>query len=318
MIRTYQYRLFTNSSQHKKLYEQLSTHRELYNLAVRRGRQRGFKFWRQKMMWLDKIREDERYKSIDYLSAKNTISRFSKSLSPHIKGENEFCSFACQYKFTFNKLDISGVGEIRIKLHRPLPPTKVYQANIVYRANKWYVNFIIEVPKRSSYGHGAIGIDLGIRNFITTSDGKFYGKVSKLPKKQLSLEKIRNQRKDMHHKLARKLVDRYNCIVIEKLDIKNMKSSCPEIKNMIGGASWGDFIQILKEKANEYGVHIIEVNPRGTSQICSGCGRKVNKLLDESFHKCKCGVTLDRDVNAAKNILARAEPKLKSLKFARK
>ena len=133
---------------------------------------------------------------------------------------------------------------------------------------------------------------------------------------------IRNQRKDFHHKQACKLVIQYQTIVFEKLQpahmskrprpkqdeasgkyLPNGASAKAGLNKSILDAGWGMFQQICKNKAECAGSRMLFVSPKYTSQMCSGCGAIVQKELEERWHHCSCGCSLDRDHNAAKNIL---------------
>jgi IS605 OrfB family transposase len=133
---------------------------------------------------------------------------------------------------------------------------------------------------------------------------------------------IRNQRKDFHYKQARKLVTQYQIIVFEKLHPANMSqrpkpkqdeatgqylpngaSAKAGLNKSILDAGWGMFQQICKNKAEWAGSRVLFVSPKYTSQICSGCSAIVQKALEERWHTCSCGCSLDRDHNAAINIL---------------
>ncbi len=120
------------------------------------------------------------------------------------------------------------------------------------------------------------------------------------------LRKIRNQRTDFAHKTSRELVDTYDRIVFEDLQIKNMMQN-HHLAKSISDASWYQLISLTKSKA-EYAGKIVElVNARNTSQNCSGCGNSVAKDLSVRVHSCPfCGLELDRDHNAAINILNRS------------
>jgi putative transposase len=139
--------------------------------------------------------------------------------------------------------------------------------------------------------------------------------------------RVRNQRKDCQQKAARTLVNRFGLLVFEDLKIVNM-SATPEPKpdpdhegqflpngaaakaglnQSILDAGWGQFQQYGVTKAASAGRRVLCVNPHLTSQLCSGCGQIVKKELDERWHSCECGVELDRDHNAALNILFRGE-----------
>jgi len=192
-----------------------------------------------------------------------------------------------------------------------------------------------------------IGIDMGLKHFMTDSHGdvvdnprhfrKSHGRLKKLQqrlakKKKKSNrrkkavksvakahQKVRNQRKDFHHKESRILVDTFETIVFEDLSIHNMVSS-PKPKQDENGkylpngaaakgglnksildAGWASFIELVKHKAAWAGVTVIEVDPKKTSQICSACHKEgEHKDLSVRTHICTyCGVVLDRDHNAA-------------------
>jgi putative transposase len=137
-------------------------------------------------------------------------------------------------------------------------------------------------------------------------------------------EQIRNRRHDFVHQLSRKIVNRFGLIAVEKLNVKNMsKSPAPKpdpenvgqylpngasakagLNKSILDAAWSLFRFCLAYKAESAGRQYTEVNPAYTSQDCSGCGQRVPKTLEERVHVCPCcGLVLDRDVNAARNIL---------------
>ena len=118
--------------------------------------------------------------------------------------------------------------------------------------------------------------------------------------------KIRNQRKDFAHKTSRTLVNEYDRIVFEDLQIKNMMQN-HHLAKSISDAGWNQLIGLTKSKA-EYAGKVVElVNARNTSQNCSGCGNSVTKDLSVRVHSCPfCGLELDRDHNAAINILNRS------------
>jgi len=135
--------------------------------------------------------------------------------------------------------------------------------------------------------------------------------------------KIANQRRDFHHKQSRKLVNRYQVIVFEDLHIANLVKR-PKVKQdeetgqylpngaaakgglntSILDAGWGMFVGMCSSKAAGAGRTLLKVSPHSTSQVCSRCGTVRKKTLEERWHSCDCGAELDRDVNAAKNILA--------------
>ena len=177
-----------------------------------------------------------------------------------------------------------------------------------------------------------MAIDVGIESFATFSNGKkienprFFKKGEKiLAKAQRKLsklkkgtkerrkagkvvakihERIKNQRKDFCHKESKKIVDQYQYICVEDLNVKNMIEGSRFAKSIID-ASWNQFRQFLTYKAAEAGRKLGLVNPAYTSQICSQCGHLESKKLTEREHRCsQCGYRAHRDFNAAQNILA--------------
>ena len=116
-------------------------------------------------------------------------------------------------------------------------------------------------------------------------------------------EKITDQRLDFFHKLSNRLTKSFQLVAFEKLNVKGMVKNRYLAKS-ISDASWSRFLQQLRYKAAEAGIWAVEINARKTSQTCSGCGAIVPKTLATRKHQCPfCGLTLDRDINAARNIL---------------
>jgi putative transposase len=179
----------------------------------------------------------------------------------------------------------------------------------------------------------AVGIDVGLKEFLTTSEGKtvpvqqIYRKTqnhlarqqrklsrqqkgSNRYKKQQNFiarihQRIGRQRKDFHYNIAHQLTKTYDLIAVEDLNIRGLAKT--RLAKSILDAAWGQFITILETVAVKCGVRVVKVKPHGTSQDCSGCGTKVPKTLSIRTHECpKCGCCLDRDENAAINILNRA------------
>ncbi len=115
-------------------------------------------------------------------------------------------------------------------------------------------------------------------------------------------ERIRNVRNDHAHKLSRQLVKEFGTIAIEKLNIRALSSGF--LAREVTDQAWAAFLKVLEYKAAEAGTELIKVPPKGTSQACSGCGAKVPKRLSERIHNCPtCRLVIDRDTNAARNIL---------------
>jgi putative transposase len=246
---------------------------------------------------------------------------------------NSFCYPQSGFALVGNILKLSKIGNIRVKMHRPIEgeiKTCTLRRNA---SGEWDVSFSCEVntepllPKQE-----AIGIDVGLEHFATLSTGqeipnpRFFKRgaktLAKAQRKLSSLEKgtpkrrkqgkvvakiherIRNQRKDFCHKESKKIIDQYQYICIEDLNIKNMVERSHFAKS-ITDASWNQFQQFLTYKAAEAGRKLGLVNPAYTTQDCHRCGHREEKRLSERTHHCShCGYKTSRDLNAAQNILA--------------
>ncbi len=196
--------------------------------------------------------------------------------------------------FENNKLILSKIGSIPIKLHRPINGEIKGVIVKKERSGKWYAIVQAEdEPKPLPPTGKVVGIDVGIRHFLTDSDGRqienpeFYKRtLSKIKKLQKDLsrkqkdsknrekariklakayEKLVNQRNDFLHKLSRFYVDNYDAVVVEDLQIGNMVKN-HNLAQKILDASWGKFIQMLSYKAERAGRRVVKVNPRGTSE----------------------------------------------------
>jgi len=257
---------------------------------------------------------------------------------PRFKGYGRYDSLTYpQYgngaRLDGNTLVLSKVGSVTIHLHRPVDGT-IKTVTITRSATgKWYACLSVELEARyQSPSHQNIGIDVGLETFATLSNGekitnpRFFRRDEKDVKRaqrRLSAEekgtpertkrrtvvariheRIANRRRDFAHQVSRKLVNRFDMIAFEDLAITRMlKNHC--LAKSIADAAWNQVIQYTTYKAAEAGRVVVLVDPRGTSQRCSSCGTVVKKALSVRVHDCPaCGLMLDRDQNAAINILA--------------
>ncbi|MEO0967891.1 MAG: transposase, partial [Cyanobacteria bacterium J06639_18] len=118
-------------------------------------------------------------------------------------------------------------------------------------------------------------------------------------------KKVADTRKDFHFKAATTLLDKHDVIAVEKLNIKGLAKT--RLAKSIHDAGWGQFINILENKAANAGLLVVPVKPNGTGQECSSCAHKVKKSLSQRMHNCPvCHTSLCRDLNAAINIKNRA------------
>lgn len=236
---------------------------------------------------------------------------------------------------TGNILKLSKIGEIEVILHRPIPDGfEIKQATILSKADGWYCSFSLEdktVPDSLSVDEikSATGIDVGLEKFLTTADGQsievpqYYRKAqSKLARQQRKLARktkgsknyqkqakkialthlhVARQRKEFHYQVAHWLVNSYDLIVFENLNIKGLART--RLAKSILDVAWGAFLQIMQAVAVRRGKHTRGVDPRRTSINCSSCGSRVEKTLAIRVHSCSCGLVIDRDWNSALNLL---------------
>src|SRR6266516_2037859 len=237
--------------------------------------------------------------------------------------------------------DGRGIGRLRLvgnpKQHIETFPTKqIQRVRLVHRADGYYVQFGVKaerVIEQHSTGK-QIGIDVGLKAYYTDSEGKtidnprqyrqaekklkrLQRQLSRKQKKSSNRQKARKQLARAHLKVSRQcedfarktastLVSSHDLITYEQLQIRNMVRN-HHLAKSIHDAGWGTFISWVKAYGLMHAVPVIAVAPQFTSQECSACGALVKKSLSVRTHSCtRCGLVLDRDHNAARNILARA------------
>jgi putative transposase len=260
---------------------------------------------------------------------------------PRFKGQGQYQSMTYpQYgngvRLEANLLTLSKVGSVRVNLHRPIEgqiKTVTLQRNTV---GKWEVCFSCEVAFQPLPVNAAsIGVDLGLKTFAFLSNGvridrqrwmkrdasditRLQRKKERLPlgsvkRKQAvhalqhAYQRATNRRTNFAHQESRTLVDTYQFMAFEDLNLQEMQSQGKKVINRgIADVAWGQFVNDVSYKAEKAGRSVVFVNPRGTTQECSGCGEVVPKDLSVRVHECPhCGLKLDRDLNAALNILGR-------------
>lgn len=259
---------------------------------------------------------------------------------PRFKGRNRFNSFGYKelgngFRLDGRRLKLSGIGRVRVRWHRPLEGT-IKTVRILRKADRWYACFACEVerPEPLPATGRTVGIDVGIASLITTSDGEhvphpaYYRASQKrlrvLQRKldraqrgsknrrkalravQRQQEHVANQRRDFLHKLSTDLVRAFDALALEDLSVSNMARN-KHLSKSILDSGWYTFRQMLAYKAESAGCQIAFVNPAYTSRCCSQCGAVFQDFdLSTRWVTCACGLSLDRDHNAALNILRRA------------
>jgi len=333
----------------------LETHRRLYNSALEERRdvyeteKRSISYGEQSGILKATRKSNPYLAKTNFSSTQATLRRLDKAFFRRVKAGEvpgyprfkaadrfrsvEFPSYGdgCRLKEN-GRLYLQHVGHIKVKLHRHIEG-RIKTVCVKRSCGKWYVIFSCDLgdaPEISGEGL-AVGIDLGLKSFLVTSDGgaveppRYYRMAQKrLRKAQRARsrkkkgsnrrrkarervarlhEKTANQRWDFHHKEARRLTKRFGMIAHEALNVQGIART--HLAKSAHDAGWAQFLNILAAKAEEAGVRVIMVEPKNTTQACSRCGAlpDIKKTLSERTHRCGCGYTANRDVNAAQNIL---------------
>jgi len=284
------------------------------------------------------------------------IDRFYTNCRKHKPGKKGYPRFqhdtrSLEYKQTGWKLDDDGkhitftdgcgIGRLRLvgnkKQHiETFPGKRIKWVCIVRRADGYYCQFCVKTERKIEHvlSGKEIGIDVGLKSFLTDSEGNTVGnprhyrkaekklkrlgrRLSRKQKKSANRKKARKalakqhlkvqrQREDFARKQANALVSSCDLIAYEHLQIRNMVRNRTLAKS-IHDAGWGIFLQWLARYGFLHGIQILAVPPHYSSQKCSICATIVQKSLSMRTHICHgCGVVLDRDHNAARNILEKA------------
>ncbi len=238
---------------------------------------------------------------------------------------------------------LSKLGDIPICYHRKIPDNAAIKEVTLKKetTGEWYVTFGLEVEDSALAkkpdvddldAEDCVGIDLGITNYIYTSDGDSVDwldlstEYERLRREQRSLSRkehgsnnweeqrrrvakvkrrIKQKVEDFQHKLTTWLVKTYDAVFVENLNVSGMLQQRGNARNK-QDASWRSFIEMLEYKGDLYGTYVVQVNPRGTTKECAECGVETDKPLWVREHSCpSCGFEADRDANASYNVLSR-------------
>jgi putative transposase len=258
---------------------------------------------------------------------------------PKFQGRHRYNSITFKqnsWKLSGERLHLRGCGPVKVRWSRDIEGDIKTVTVKRTGSGQWFVCFSCDNVPAPVYPatDKAVGIDLGTMNLVTTSEGEVMGDTRFLQRKLKYLrrlnrglarkknkrsnrrrkhvqqlarlhEKVANQRRDMHHKVSATLVRENAVVVHEDISPKFMLAN-RHLARRASDAGWTQLLTFLQSKAAQAGRKVIAVNPRGTSQECSGCGQVVKKALHVRWHECECGCSLDRDHNAAINILKRA------------
>ena len=318
MIASYKFKLYPNKEIEKRLEEQLEICRWLYNRLleeINNARKEGRKITQKDTQALIvRLKEEnpelknvyskvlqmvnyQLWNNIRVLSGLKSNGKKIGKLRYKIKGRwktlnyNQ-CGFSIDERN--NRISLSKIGSIKARIHRKIDGKIKGVIVKKYPSGKWYAIVQVEKEKNILPKTGReVGIDVGIKYFLTDSDGnmienpKFYEKTLKRIKslhKNLSrkkvdsnnwnkariklakaYEKLKNQRNDFLHKLSRFYINNYDFIAVEDLQIRNMVRN-HRLAQKIQDASWGEFVKMLSYKAEGAGRVVKKVNPRGTSK----------------------------------------------------
>lgn len=235
-----------------------------------------------------------------------------------------------------NRVAIPKIGSIRCRGSHRVAEGMQRLLRVVRRASGWFAQVLIEEGKEAPAKRPverSIGIDLGLTTWAAMSDGsrienpRFLrwsvrklrsaqrrvsrrmrgskGRRKAIRRLRLVHERIAAQRRNFAHKHSTDLVRRFDLIAVEDLNVRGLTRSA--LAKPVNDAAWSMFAAQLERKAEWAGATVVKVDPRGTSQECPSCGHIKAKKLSEREHRCeRCGLVLDRDVAAARIVLARA------------
>jgi putative transposase len=284
------------------------------------------------------------------------IARFYENCKNKKPGKKGYPAFqhdnrSVEYKTTGWKVEPDGkhitftdgcqIGRLRLVGNKKqsietFPTKQIKRVRLVRRADGYYCQFVVEAARK--IGHIStgkqVGIDMGLKAFLTDSEGnavanprhlrkaekrlkRLHRRLSRKQKKSQNRKKARKalakaylkvqrQREDFARKTASALISSHDLIAYEHLKIANLVKN-RRLAKSISDASWGRFLSWLNYYGMAHGIAVIAVEPAFTSQDCSACGTRVKKSLSIRTHICpRCGLVLDRDHNAALNILEKA------------
>jgi len=353
MRSAYKFKMYPNRQQEAQLELTLDTCRHLYNLALA-DRKNAYELesvsrsYEDQAAMLTAEKKEGNFKGVFSQVLQDVLRRLDKAFKaffrrvksgekpgyPRFKGQGWYKSFTYPqvgFKLDGSKLTLSKIGSIRIFKHREVEgriKTCTIKKDLM---GHWYAILVSEmedVPQVEP--KVAIGIDVGLKNVVTLSDGTAiqYPRYYVQSEKKLSVaqrnlsrkkkgsanrrkakakvaklhQKIQHHRDEFLHQVSRKLVDSADLIVFENLNISGMLKNHHLAKH-IQDHAWGKLIQFTQSKAAKAGKVVELVDARYTSQKCSKCGILVPKTLADRVHHCpKCGLEMDRDLNASLNI----------------
>ena len=357
MLTAYKYRVYPDDAQREMFLQHFGACRFIYNLSLEQKIKRyetdktTLSCYDLNAMLPDLKKEFEWLTEVNSQSLQQTNKNLDSAFKRFFREKRGFPRFKSKKNpvqsfgvpqnyivdFDNNQVKLPKIGWIKTKLSRSFEGILKTATVSMTTTGKFFISILVEdgkeTPKKESFGYdGTIGLDVGITDFVTMSDGtkidnpKFLrdsiqrlnvlqrrlSKTEKGSKNRdkarqkvaLQHEKVANQRKDFLHKVSSKIVSDNQAIAIETLNVAGMmKNHC--LAQSIGDASWSEFFRQLDYKSERYGKTLLRIGRfEPSSKICNVCG-SINrdlKLSDREWTCAGCGTLHDRDVNASINI----------------
>lgn len=356
MFRAYKYRLYPTKDQEVLINKHINACRFVYNLALE-TKNHAYASHRKRLSCFDLIKqlpdlkkECEWLKDVDASTLQQAIIDLEKGFTRFFKGQNDFPKF--KKKSSGDKYRNPAGSKIQIKGNKIYIPKfregifiiqeRQITGNIKTATvsktptGKYFISLMVDTgednltPKKITEST-TVGIDLGLADFIVTSEGV---KVSNPKRLQLAMdkmkhlsrqvskkrlgganrkkaqhklnllhEKLANQRKDFLHKLSTDLVKNHDTICCEKLNVEGLMAN-RSVSQAISNAGWSEFVRQLKYKSEWYGKNLLQIPTfEPSTKLCSVCGTtKLDLTIKDRHWTCTCGAAHDRDINAAINI----------------
>ena len=360
--RAYQFRLYPNKEQEMLIYKTFGCTRFVYNYCLDLKRKNKYLTKFDLIKELPKLKKEYPFlREVDSMSVQNTITDLMVGFDKHIKGQGGYPrfkkkgvkeSFRTSYITSSYKkrvyenikvdlkrrvIDLPKLKEVKIRGYRALNklPGRILNATVKEVGTRFYVSVCLEeeleLPERVN--NQAIGIDIGVKNLVVTSNKEYYGNPKYLAKYERKIKHLQQElsRKikgsknyikckkkiaEVYRKLQNakaivsKITKHHDIIIAENLQVKKMlenKNNHKNLRKEISNATFSEIIRILKYKSLWLNKIFIQVSPYyPSSQICSKCGNRNEEMKDIRVRelKCsKCGLEIERDYNASINIL---------------
>ncbi len=356
--RAYKYRFYPTDEQKQILAQTFGCCRFVYNWALRqrtdayyqRGERLSYEGTAQQLTQLKKQENTVWLNDVAAVPLQQSLRHLDRAFRNFFEGRAEYPTFhkkhgkqSARYVGTAFKWDGSTLALAKIEtplaIHwsRPLPkgctPTTVTVSKD--GAHRYFVSILVEEDiKHLVVINKQVGLDLGLKSMVITSDGHTYGNPQFFAKDEKKLAKAQrrhakkkkgsknrnkarlkvariharmsDRRRDYQHKLSTQLIRENQIVCVESLSVKNMVQN-HQLAQAISDVGWSEFVRHLEYKAAWYGRTFIKIDKfYPSSKRCFDCGHILDSLpLDIRFWTCpECGVAHDRDINAAQNILA--------------